>query len=507
MKVLSAEEMQRIESLSFRDHGQEQEAEFMERAGEAVAKIVSSLAPVGLRVFLLCGKGNNAGDAYVVGRYLQEYGFTVTALQVFPIDELKHLARSNAKAFQGSGGSVVSPEQALLFEFPSQGLIIDGLLGTGFQGSVRNPIANMIRKANASDLAILSIDVPSGLNASQGLLSEHDPVINARWTLALEFAKSGFFLGDAWNKLGQLRIVKFGLDQNYEKQAHETFRLLEKNLIVPLLPKIQRNRHKYQRGSLALVAGSSGMAGAAILASHAGLRGGAGIVRLIHPKEITVELSQAPIELLRLAYDSQSSSHQELILKTLNKAKAVVMGPGLGQSDSVRALLNFLVPRIEVPLVLDADGLNLLEKGFNHFPPQTILTPHTGEMARLLGLSKTVPVSLDFLDRCQNYVNEKKVSLVLKGGPSFILQPNTVPSISLRGDPGMATAGSGDILAGILGALLAQNCPSHAAAMLGTYLHGLAGERAAYEKTSYAMIASDILAKIPDAYAVLARRG
>lgn len=494
--------MQRIESLYFREHGQEQETEFMERAGEGIAKVVSSLAPIGLKIFLLCGKGNNAGDAFVAGRYLEEYGFSVSALQVFPDDELKPLARKNAEAFHTAGGSILAPDQALAFEFPSQGLIIDGLLGTGFQGSVRKPIADMIRKANASSLAILSIDIPSGLDASRGLFSEHDSVINARWTIALEFPKSGFFLGDAWNKLGQLGIVKFGLDQHCSEQAQETFHLLEKKIIVPLLPKIQRNRHKYQRGSLALVAGSSGMAGAAILSSHAGLRGGAGLVRLLHPQEIKNELGQAPVELLRMAYDSHSSEH-ELILKTLNKAKAVVIGPGLGQSDSARSLVNFLVPRIEVPMVLDADALNLLEKDFDHFPPQCVLTPHTGEMARLLGLKQAEPVSLDFLRQCQNYVEAKRVSLVLKGGPSFILHPEKVPTLCLRGDPGMAAAGSGDILAGILGALLAQNCKAYDAAKLGTYLHGLAGERAARTKTSYAMMASDILAKIPDAYTIL----
>jgi len=504
MKVLSAKEMARVEALSYSKHGKDQELKFMEAAGQAIANFVllnlqAELGPK-KEIILLCGKGNNAGDAYVAGRYLQEQGFSVTALQVFDSGTVSHLTQANMEKFSWVGGTVIAPDKSLDYALPKKSLIIDGLLGTGFQGTVKAPLLDMICKANNSCNPILAVDVPSGLNANTGDL-EANAVIRARWTLALEFPKSGFFLGEAWNYVGQLSVLPFGLQTEIAQQAHPDFSLVLGKNLRKLLPPIKRTRHKYQRGSLAILAGSKGMAGAAMLASYASLRAGAGIVRLLHPEDIRIELSKSLKELLKVSYQAKLNSKlRNELLNIINASKAAVIGPGLSCSKETRLLFKDILPRIECPVVLDADALTLLAEEKCDLPSQTLITPHTGEMARLLGMKKAPPVSLDFLDKCQAFAEEKKVSIVLKGAPTFILRPDKVPFVCIKGDPGMATAGSGDVLAGILGSLLAQGLSLRDAALLGVHLHGLAGEEAAKEKTSYSMIASDIIEKLPAIY-------
>ncbi len=365
----------------------------------------------------------------------------------------------------------------------------------------------MIVRANESGLPILAVDVPSGLDASEGLLGEQTVAIKATWTLALGLPKTGFFLRESWNSLGHLRIAPFGLGPAYIRQAKEDFFLLSEKRARTLLPTIQRNRHKYQRGSLAIIAGSAGMAGAAVLTSYGALRGGAGIVRLLHPSHIGGEVACAPIELLKVAYALKLSERaRQGLLTTINASKAAVIGPGLGRSELARSLVKFLLPRIECPVVLDADALNLMAEENYPLPMYAILTPHAGEMARLLRLESAPPRTFEFLRLCQKFAEERSCTIVLKGAPTFILHPGKIPYVSIKGDPGMATAGSGDVLAGLLGALLAQGLSTRDAGMLGVYLHGLAGELAARAKTSYAMIASDLIACLPRAYARLQAR-
>ncbi|MBI2601934.1 MAG: NAD(P)H-hydrate dehydratase [Deltaproteobacteria bacterium] len=504
MKVVNAQEMVRIENLSYADHGKKQEAAFMEQAGLGVAKIIQDRVPEEEPVILLCAKGNNSGDAYVAGRHLLKWGYKVSALQVLDLKEASSLCKRNNERFVKAGGKVVSPRKSLEFVYPDSGIVVDGLLGTGFKGTVQEPLSTIISNANVCGLPIFAIDIPSGMNASEGITDEKAVVIGAELTIALGLPKAGFFLGSSWNVLGHLALVDFGLEQSYVDRAKEDLLLLHEGEASMYLPSIRRNRHKYEAGSLAILAGSSGYSGAALLASHAALRAGAGLVRLLHPETIRQELSRGPLELVKHAYDPQTGEEgRRRILDILNQSKAVLIGPGLGQEQSTRELLRFLVPKIERPLVLDADGLNILAQDHFTLPPQTVLTPHTGEMKRLLGASHVPPLSLSYLRECGAYAHERKAVLILKGGPSFVLGAGPAPYVCPVGDPGMATAGSGDVLSGILVAMLAQGLSPQKASLLGTYLHGVAGELAAQEKTSYGMIASDIVEQLPDAFRAL----
>jgi ADP-dependent NAD(P)H-hydrate dehydratase / NAD(P)H-hydrate epimerase len=227
------------------------------------------------------------------------------------------------------------------------------------------------------------------------------------------------------------------------------------------------------------------------------LRGGAGIMRLLYPQGMEAELSTAAAEVIKVPYQPD---RPEEVLKLMNQATANYVGPGVGLFPQTRALLKEVIPNLAKPVVIDADALTIVAEEKIYLPAKTVLTPHLGEMKRLLNLSEPVVIDDQFLERCRRFAIAKKVTLVLKGGPSFIIDPEEKLLVCPHGDPGMATAGSGDVLTGLIAALLAQGCSCYHAAALGVYLHALAGEYAAESMSSYSMIASDIINFLPDAF-------
>ena len=494
MKIVTPKEMARIEKLAYQEGFKEEE--FMENAGRGIAHWTQGFLrdyPDAV-VILLCGKGNNAGDAYVAGRHLVEAGRRVVALQAHPLDDCSLLCVKNCERFAGAGGEVhLDPIQATL---PVNGVILDGLFGTGFYGKPEGVFASLIHKANQSGMPILSVDIPSGLSGETGAV-EGEAIV-ATETLFLGLPKVGFFLDRGWAHVGHLRFIAFGLPQSVVDAVESNLQMPAGDHFKGMLPPVVRNRHKYQVGFVVGLAGSPGMPGAAILASLAALRGGAGIVRLLHPDGMQAELAAAPYEIIRVAYTVQEVDE---IAKAINGASAAFIGPGLGRSALAKALLQTLIPKIQKPCIIDADALFFLSDSQMMPPPESILTPHRGEMSRLLHLESTPILSREFLQKCQDYVDQHKVTVVLKGAPTFILHPKRPMLVSVHGDPGMATAGSGDALTGLLAALLAQGLSPHKTAFLGAHLHGLAGEIAAYKHTSYSMIASDIIEAFGEAYA------
>lgn len=494
MKVISADEMVRVERLAY-DKGAK-DADFMEEAGRSVAAVIQKLVHQrGLAkvITLLCGKGNNAGDAYVVGRVLQGWGFAVTACQLVAIEECSPLCKDNHYRFLGAGGYVREVQTVVDLRLPHNGVLVDGIFGTGFKGTVPPLLATAIEAANDSKLPIVAIDMPSGLDGTTGVAG--GVAIEAAVTVFLGRPKTGYFLDGGWNHVGELQGVDFGMDEAFFAQAKEDLVLLTPDLVKPLMPTIRRSRHKYEAGLVLGLAGSPGMPGAALLASLGAFRGGAGLVKLLHPEPMANELVAAPYELIRVPYHKA-----EDVVDAIAPAKAVFVGPGLGRQKDIEALLNEVLPHIACPCVLDADALYHVAEANLRVPRGAILTPHVGEMHRLLGLSQKTTVTLDFLAQCQRYTEDRKVTLVLKGAPTFIFEPGETPLVCGRGDPGMATAGSGDVLTGLIAALLAQGVLRRDAAALGVYLHAVAGEAAAETRGSYSMMASDILEHLPEAF-------
>ncbi|MBA3816192.1 MAG: NAD(P)H-hydrate dehydratase [Parachlamydiaceae bacterium] len=492
MKIISSKKMSQLESLALRNGFSA--ADFMEEAGSGVALVVHDYVEknnLDRIIILLCGKGNNAGDAYVAGIDLMRLDYEVYALTVLPIEDSSPLCKINFERFINEGGRLAG----VAFEFPANGVIVDGLFGTGFHGIAEEPYASLIRRANNSQLPIISIDIPSGLNGETGT-AEGDVII-ASETAFLELPKTGFFLNEGWNHIGKIRYVNFGFPKEYIEDCEPDLIMLSEDILKPLLPRVKRNHHKYERGYVVGLSGSPGMPGASILSSTAVLRGGAGIVKLMHPEGMQAELGTSPYEIIKVPYHYNAPQD---IVSLMNQASATYIGPGLGVTQETRQMLRLVLPQLNKPCVIDADALTIISEEEISLPPHTILTPHLGEMMRLLKLSAIPQISMEFLKTCMQYAEKHHVTLILKGGPSFILHPGSPIMVNPTGDPGMATAGSGDVLTGLIAALLSQNLSCKDAASLGVFLHGLAGEHAAEELTSYGMLASDITFHFPEAF-------
>ncbi len=489
IKVLSATSMRSLEGLAYAQGCSE--IDFMENAGSSIAKqteifiLEAGRAKV---VTLLVGKGNNGGDAYVAGRKLLEQGFKVTAFHLYSIEKCGPLCCKQKENFEKAGGSVYFVHDNKQISFGKEGVILDGLVGTGFKGKAEGDLAYIISQANESLLPILAIDIPSGVCGDTGAVESI--AIQATATIYLELPKLGFFLKEGWNHVGKLIKAEFGLPSSFVDQLEPEAFLIEGTEPLPL---VKRNRHKYDAGYVLTVAGSPQMVGAGILSSYAALRSGAGIVRWFYPPEIESLIVTAPWEIIKQPFDDMNCFYREL-----DRAKSLIIGPGMGREKIELKKIKKVLFRCQVPCVIDADALYFLAKNPSfQLPPNSLLTPHQGELKRLLEAHSLLKEN--FLSGCQKLACKKKATLLVKGAPNFLFSPDEVPYILPFGNPGMAKAGSGDVLSGILAALLAQDMTVFQAALLGCYLHGKAGDIAESETSTYSIMASDILENLPHA--------
>jgi len=485
--VVTADEMKRVEQLAFA--AKESDLAYMEKAATGIAAFIEKalLTPTAAGdIHLLIGKGNNGGDALFAGALLLNKGFSVTAFLLHPLEECAPLSQKMGKRFKKAGGNTQKIDHPP--QFSPKGIIVDGLVGTGFQGAAKGLLAEVIEAANKSSLPIFAIDIPSGLNGNTGEVET--VAIHAKTTIYLGLPKIGFFLKQGWDHVGTLKGVDFGMPDKFVEEAEIAAHLIKQEQIVKELPPITRTRHKYQAGYVLAMAGSSGMPGAALLSCYATLKTGAGIVRLFYPNEMKDELNPAPFELIKEGWDL---TNDERILEEAKRAKALIVGPGIGRDEKTHQALKSLLTKSTLPTIIDADALYFLAKDPSiPLPEKTILTPHHQEMQRILALEPT-------LERCQEFSNEKKVTVVLKGAPTFVFHPRTKPLIIPYGDPGMATAGTGDVLTGVIASMVAQGLDLQNGAALGVLIHSIAGELAAHWKSSYGMTATDLLHALPEA--------
>lgn len=486
IQVVTAQEMKDVENNAFQKGCSE--LAFMQQAGACIADEVEKYIrekQLSKEILLFAGKGNNAGDGFRAGAILSAKGYSVIAYSIYPVELFSTLCRKMYDAFCAQGGKVEFSLQKIQERIPHAGLILDALVGTGMKAEADKELASAIELANGSLLPILAIDIPSGLNGTTGEVGS--VAICATKTIYLELAKTGFFIRQGWDHVGELVRGTFGLKENSKKPSACLL-----NISSLKLPAIQRSWHKYQKGYVVAVAGSEEMPGAAILASCAALRSGAGIVRLFSPSKIAV-----PCEVIYAELGDMKILDQEL-----TRAKAVLVGPGLGRVEKTDAILHHLLTSSNLPLVIDADALFSLAKHPSwKLPPSCVLTPHKQEMKRLLGVD--TKEEIDWLPLCQKYVDKKRVTLVLKGAPTFIFAHNHLPLIITQGDPGLATAGTGDVLTGVIAALLCHRLPPRYAAALGCFIHAIAGKKAAADLTSYSVMASDLLQYVPKALLML----
>lgn len=486
MEVIQASEMARIEKLAF-EEGASGDA-FMQKAATGIAQVINQYVldhHLEKKITLVAGKGNNGGDAFCMALTLLEKGFEIEVYHLYPLEECSELCQKYGRALSEKI-EIKTPKTAEDIELPQEGILVDGILGTGFKGEPTRELQLIFNHLNQTRVPLFAIDIPSGLNGDTGEVVK--AAIIATHTIFLGLPKKGFFIREGWNHVGELIHVDFGLDHKYVSKAHVDFELLQENEIRPLFPKVIRNRHKYEAGFVVGISGSKGMMGASLLSGMAALRSGAGMVKLIHLEEEFNNPSVYP----ELIHKTISCDQVDLALEIMEKATAVYIGPGIGLEEGTIRFLKALLPRINKPCVIDADALTIIAQEKLSFPKETIITPHIGEMHRLLGKKPEDPFEIYSL--CQEYANHHQIIVLLKGGPSFIFRPNRVPEINPTGDPGMATAGSGDVLTGIIAGLLSQiGMNTESAATLGVYLHGRVGEIAAKKKSSYSVVASDLV--------------
>ena len=454
--------------------------ELMQRAAHASWRVLRQQWPQAAGVTVLAGRGNNAGDGYLIAALAQRAGWQVKVLAVGDPAQLQGDAQQAHAEALASGVSIQSWTDCA----PLHGVLVDALLGTGLQGSVREPYAQVIRLANVSDLPILAVDIPSGLCADSGC--ELGVSIRASLTVTFVGLKLGLFTGVGPDRIGRLEFAELQADPQVRGAVAVVAERLAAGSLTKLPPR-RRTTHKGQLGHLLVVGGDRGFAGAALLAAESALRAGAGLVSLATRGEhITAVLARRP----ELMCASIASANQ--LCPLVDAANVLVVGPGLGQAAWGRSLLSAAANGQQVQ-VWDADALNLLAAGQIVLPADAVLTPHPGEAARLLGCS-TSQVQSDRPAAARELAQRYQAVIVLKGAGTLIASPQGQLAVCSNGHPAMAGAGFGDVLAGVIGALLAQGLPSYAAACLAVWLHARAGEQLA----SYGrgMAASDLLPAI-----------
>ncbi|GGG14390.1 NAD(P)H-hydrate dehydratase [Paenibacillus abyssi] len=517
MYIVTAQEMRAMEEHMFHEIGISALV-LMENAGRAIAEEAAQFShrgntrgsERGFRWLIIVGKGNNGGDGLVSARHLAEMGFGVEILYAVHPDQLRGEAAIQRDIIKKLGitTSLYSNEESNAQEpqWSRWDGIIDALLGTGTSGEPREPYASIIRQANASDLPIVSADIPSGLNADTGEIP--GTCIKAALTVALSYCKRGVMIYPGSEAAGEIVVRSIGIPADLARSMGvKTYQLDEATLSRRFGISFPLNRksdtHKGTYGHVLVAAGSSSMSGAGLLSAKAALRGGSGLVSWAVPEQLAVKLMglipEVMIRGIADAGDGQwSGTTAKALIDAAEGKKAVIIGPGLGRWNGDSEWLLELWENVTIPVVVDADALNMMAEDRLATPwprrsAATVLTPHPGEMARLCGMS-TEQVQRDRIGVASSYASQHHVVVVLKGAHSIVASPDGEIYVNTTGNPGMSTGGTGDVLAGIIGSLLGQGMETTQAAALGVYWHGLTGDRAASARNSVAsLIASDII--------------
>lgn len=448
------------------------------RAGEAALDLIGEAWPEAREILVLCGAGNNAGDGLVLARLARDSGLPATVVALSEPASLRGDAARACRDFTAAGGQFVEFSPALL---DRASVVVDALLGTGLDRDVGGAYAACIEAVNASGAEVLSLDVPSGLDADAGRVM--GVAIRATRSITFVGLKAGLFLGAGPDHVGVLSFASLGAVAPGEI-GEPVLRRIGPAQLAEALPRRRRGSHKGEQGRVLVVGGGEGMPGAVRLAAEAALRAGAGLVTVATlPAHVPAVVSSRP-EIICHGIESGPG-----IRPLLANADVVAIGPGLGQSDWARGLLEAALAAGK-PLVVDADALNLLARS-PWRSADWVLTPHPGEAARLLGCDPAA-VQSDRVAAVRSLVERFGGTVVLKGAGSLVLGPDGRCWICDAGNPGMAVAGMGDVLTGAIAGLAAQGRDVHRAAVAGTWVHARAGDRAA-ASGQRGMLASDLL--------------
>ncbi len=511
IKVLDTAAMQACDRAAIDDYGVRGDL-LMENAGLQVVEALTShfgdQPPASVAV--LCGRGNNGGDGFVVARHLHNTGGEVVVYLFGEGSVLRDGAATNHRIAVTLGVPVVEVhnEEAwgpLADDLAEFDCIVDALLGTGIESAPRGAIAAAIESINASDVPVVAVDLPSGLLADTGAIQ--GAVVEAALTVALGAPKVCHLLAPASETCGEVVVVDIGLPTAVIEAARAALWRPTREDCAAGLPLRWSDSHKGDYGRVLVIGGAPGTAGAAVLAARGALRGGGGLVHVLCPETaylpIACQLTEALVHVAPAG--ASGGLGADAVLAALERAEAadaVAIGPGIGTATETVALVRQLATECARPMVIDADGLNalvgVLEVLTEAVGPR-VLTPHPGEAARLLGVD-VADVQSDRVGAARELTEASGAVVLLKGHRSLTVEPQQAPVVNLSGNPGMATGGTGDVLTGLIAALIAQGLRPGAAAWTGAWLHGLAGDLAAQRLGQTGCLASDLVDEIPDAF-------
>ncbi len=508
MRLVTASEMREMDRLAINDIGIPGVV-LMENAAKGATEVFMSHYNPSLdsEILVICGKGNNGGDGYVMARYLHNRGMKVSVIITGRKSAISGDAAVNLSVIEKLGIEISEIHDETVFENFTQRLsgcsyIIDGIFGTGLNSPVTGIYKRIIDAINSSKKTVIAIDIPSGVNSDTGGIM--GAAVRADLTVTFGFAKPGHYIHPGALLTGRVVTVDIGIPGMISDRLETTHRLIGIDDFRDDLANETPDVHKGTRGHLLVIAGSKGKTGAAALAAMGALRAGAGLVTVGIPASLNsimecklTEAMTAPLP--ETLSGSLSYSAFDDILRLADDKTAIAIGPGLSTEDETVRLVCEIIKRCSLPMVIDADALNAISmnpEALDLLDNKKIVTPHPGEMGRLAGLTAK-DIQQNRLAISREFAIKRKCNLVLKGAGTIVAEPNGVLNINPTGNPCLATGGTGDVLTGIISGLLARGLKEVKAAKAGVYIHGLAADLYAEKNGGSGMIASDLLDKIP----------
>jgi ADP-dependent NAD(P)H-hydrate dehydratase / NAD(P)H-hydrate epimerase len=489
---LDAEEMRATDGWAIKDRGVPS-LELMETAGRAVADAAADVARSS-RAAIVCGKGNNGGDGLVAARALREMGFEVDALLLAPPDQLSDDAQANLARFDGAREA--TPD-GLSRAIGDAGVVVDAVFGTGFAGSPRDPAASAIEAMNGSEVPVVATDIPSGVNASNGEVE--GTAVGADLTVTFHASKLGHWIAPGKEHTGELRVAPIGIPDGAPVESRSG---LISTRVLDLLPHRAPGSTKFTSGQVVIVGGSRGLTGAVCLSALGAIRSGAGYATVAVPADLEHIFEIKLTEAMSLGCASRDGrlrpAASEQILGATERAAAVVLGSGMGREQGTQRPIHELTERIEAPLVIDADGLNAHAGRLDRLAKREhpfVLTPHAGEMGRLLDRDAK-HVEAHRAESARECARQTGGVVLLKGDDSIVTDGERL-AVNPVSSPQLATAGTGDVLSGMIAALLARGLEPFAATCAAVVAHSRAGRAAGERIGNDSVIAGDVIDSIP----------
>ena len=498
MKILTSSQLKELDKYTIA-HEPIASIDLMERAAIALTNAIIRRWDKSFKMVVFAGPGNNGGDALAVARMLSQRGYHVEVFLFNTKGKLSEECQTNLERLKMCG-SVYFTEISTQFDPPElteSHVVIDGLFGSGLNKPLSGGFAAVVKYINASKAQVVAIDIPSGLMGEDNTYNIRQNIVHADVTLSIQLPKLSFLFPENEDVVGKWELLDIGLKQSYIDATATPFSILGEEVIRPIVKPRKRFAHKGSFGHGLLIAGSYGMAGASILSAKACLRSGIGLLTVhtpIHNHDILqISVPEAIV---------QTDIHERYFAQPtdLSRYKAIAIGPGLGQEEDTALAMMEQIQGSNLPIILDADAINILSTHRNwlsRLPKRCILTPHLGELERLIGKCMDTYERLTKVKELAAYLQSY---IIVKGAWTTIVTPEGEYFFNPTGNPGMATGGSGDVLTGILLALVAQGYSREEACKLGVYIHGLAGDIAAEEMTETGMISSDIINALPNAW-------